>query len=114
MNSGLTVVPSQFFLWDVFRPPKIRAFARVTGSYVIAEGIEDRAMLDFVALAGRGDGGSPGIHGAQGYLLLRSSEELPTAEAVGDVGAILSAHAGSPVVAAPPTASGVDRPRPES
>lgn len=57
----------------------IIAFAKVSGAYVIAEGIEDIEMLAFV----RSCGGilEPGaIRGAQGYLLGRPSETFLDAE----------------------------------
>ncbi|MDB5039379.1 MAG: sensor-containing diguanylate cyclase/phosphodiesterase [Candidatus Eremiobacteraeota bacterium] len=71
----------------------IVAFAKVTGAYVIAEGIEDIPMLDFIdrskcarAPVGRG------IRGAQGYLLNRPSETLPAPGDVLDVSALLREH----------------------
>ncbi|GAC1552672.1 MAG: hypothetical protein NVS3B16_27190 [Vulcanimicrobiaceae bacterium] len=45
----------------------ILAIAHENGSYVIAEGIEDDAMLRFVA-------GTRGVRGAQGYHLGRPAE----------------------------------------
>lgn len=71
----------------------IVSFARVTGAYVIAEGIEDTTMLDFVDGAGRAsERAGRGICGAQGYLLLRPSETFPRASEVRDVQALLSEH----------------------
>jgi diguanylate cyclase (GGDEF)-like protein len=71
----------------------IVAFAQVTGAYVIAEGIEDIAMLDFIDGAGcaRASVGR-GIRGAQGYLLRRPSETLPSARDILDVSALLGEH----------------------
>ena len=71
----------------------IVAFAHVTGAYLIAEGIEDTAMLDFVDRAGhaRAPAGR-GIRGAQGYLLHRPSQLLPTASEILDVSVLLREH----------------------
>ena len=50
----------------------IIAIARETGSYLIAEGGENRALLDFACNAhDPGNVASPGIRGVQGYLLGR-------------------------------------------
>jgi diguanylate cyclase (GGDEF)-like protein len=50
----------------------IIAIARETGSYLIAEGVESRALLDFACNAhDPGNTASPGIRGVQGYLLGR-------------------------------------------
>ncbi len=50
----------------------IIAIARETGSYLIAEGVESRALLDFACNAhDPGNAASPGIRGVQGYLLGR-------------------------------------------
>jgi diguanylate cyclase (GGDEF)-like protein len=50
----------------------IIAIARETGSYLIAEGIENGAMLDFACDAhGAREVAFPGIRGVQGYLLGR-------------------------------------------
>jgi len=50
----------------------IIAIARETGSYLIAEGVENRALLDFACNAhDPGNVASPGIRGVQGYLLGR-------------------------------------------
>jgi diguanylate cyclase (GGDEF)-like protein len=50
----------------------IIAIARETGSYLIAEGVENRALLDFACNAhDPGNAASPGIRGVQGYLLGR-------------------------------------------
>lgn len=78
----------------------IVAFAQVTGTYVIAEGIEDIATLDFVDGAGcaRAAAGR-GIRGAQGYLLSRPSEAMPSAGVIAGVTALLGerrAHAIAP------------------
>jgi EAL domain-containing protein (putative c-di-GMP-specific phosphodiesterase class I) len=56
----------------------IIAFAGEVGTYVIAEGIEDGAMLNLVR-SGDGVGFAPAgrVHGAQGYLLGRPSPESP-------------------------------------
>lgn len=54
----------------------ITAIARETNSYVIAEGIEDQATLDFVRMMDMPSNGS--VHGVQGYLLGRPSETIPT------------------------------------
>ncbi len=50
----------------------IIAIARETGSYLIAEGVESRALLDFACNAhDPGNSAAPGIRGVQGYLLGR-------------------------------------------
>ena len=50
----------------------IIAIARETGSYLIAEGVENRALLDFACNAhDPGNTAAPGIRGVQGYLLGR-------------------------------------------
>jgi EAL domain-containing protein (putative c-di-GMP-specific phosphodiesterase class I) len=50
----------------------IIAIARETGSYLIAEGVENRVLLDFACNAhDPGNAASPGIRGVQGYLLGR-------------------------------------------
>jgi diguanylate cyclase (GGDEF)-like protein len=50
----------------------IIAIARETGSYLIAEGVENRALLDFACNAhDPGNKASPGIRGVQGFLLGR-------------------------------------------
>lgn len=55
----------------------IIAIAKETGAYVIAEGIEDIAMLDLVCdRAHEIDPNRRAIQGVQGYLLLRPSERL--------------------------------------
>ena len=53
----------------------IIAIARETGSYLIAEGVENRVLLEFACNAhDPGNTASPGIRGVQGYLLgVRSS-----------------------------------------
>jgi EAL domain-containing protein (putative c-di-GMP-specific phosphodiesterase class I) len=58
-------------------------FARQTGAYVIAEGIEDGAVLDYLRTI---DDAIPRdiaamIQGGQGYGLGRPSAELPDADA---------------------------------
>lgn len=56
----------------------VLAFADQTGAYVIAEGIEDEAMLAFIRDPALHPGlRKAGIRGAQGYLLGRPSEDLP-------------------------------------
>jgi len=69
----------------------IVAIARETGSYVIAEGIEDQAMLDLV----RAPWGLPevgrGIQGVQGYLVGRPSETIPPALVLASYGTALDA-----------------------
>jgi diguanylate cyclase (GGDEF)-like protein len=57
----------------------ILAIAREIDAYVIAEGIEDVAMLD-LACGGMFDPAERrlGVQGVQGYLLQRPSEKLPT------------------------------------
>ena len=50
----------------------IIAIARETGSYLIAEGVENRTLLDFACNAhDPGNKASPGIRGVQGFLLGR-------------------------------------------
>jgi len=50
----------------------IIAIARETGSYLIAEGVENRTLLDFACNAhDPGNRASPGIRGVQGFLLGR-------------------------------------------
>jgi EAL domain-containing protein (putative c-di-GMP-specific phosphodiesterase class I) len=61
----------------------IIAIARETGTYVIAEGIEDQAMLDLVRrVGGRAGSVQDGVQGVQGYLLGRPSEAIPAPTAV--------------------------------
>jgi len=56
----------------------IIAIARETDTYVIAEGIEDNAMLALARRVGVPDGVAPtGVQGVQGYLLGRPSESIP-------------------------------------
>ena len=89
----------------------IVSFARVTGAYVIAEGIEDTAMLDFVDAAGRAsERTGRGICGAQGYVLLRPSETFPRATEVRDVQALLSEH----ITEEPAHESAIADPRPRT
>jgi len=57
----------------------IVAFAATTGAYVIAEGIEDQAMLDMVCRFGRaGEPGTLEIRGGQGYFLGRPHSGFDT------------------------------------
>jgi diguanylate cyclase (GGDEF)-like protein len=57
----------------------IVAFAATTGAYVVAEGIEDQAMLDMVCRFGSaGLPGAPEIRGGQGYFLGRPSPAFRT------------------------------------
>jgi EAL domain-containing protein (putative c-di-GMP-specific phosphodiesterase class I) len=61
----------------------IIAIARETDTYVIAEGIEDQAMLDLVRHVGvRAGSLQDGVQGVQGYLLGRPSEAIPAPTAV--------------------------------
>jgi diguanylate cyclase (GGDEF)-like protein len=61
----------------------IVAIARETDTYVIAEGIEDQAMLDLVRRVGvRAGSVQEGVQGVQGYLLGRPSEAIPAPTAV--------------------------------
>ncbi len=60
----------------------IMAIARETNSYVIAEGIEDQATLQFIQSFGKPEAGS--VHGVQGYLLGRPSLTIPTASELQD------------------------------
>lgn len=54
------------------------AFARQSGTFVIAEGIETEEMLAFVRRMGTVTShGGEGVHGVQGYLLGRPSESMP-------------------------------------
>jgi diguanylate cyclase (GGDEF)-like protein len=58
----------------------IIAFARRTGTFVIAEGIETRAMLDIVHSASLPDpDADTGIQGVQGYLFGRPAEVIEPA-----------------------------------
>ena len=55
----------------------IIAFARRTGTFVIAEGIETQAMLDIVQVAGLPDtSADTGIQGVQGYLFGRPADVI--------------------------------------
>ncbi len=56
----------------------ILAFALEAGTFVIAEGIENEAMLDFLCQAAR-ESPDRQVHAVQGYLLGRPSFELATA-----------------------------------
>jgi diguanylate cyclase (GGDEF)-like protein len=59
----------------------VTAFAHETGAFVIAEGIEDEEVLNFVnSLPSRA--GSPQIDGGQGYGLGRPDSQLPTTPSV--------------------------------
>jgi len=61
----------------------IVAIARETGAYVIAEGIEDTAMLDLARRTGASNGDEQaGVQGLQGYLLGRPSETIPASTVV--------------------------------
>jgi EAL domain-containing protein (putative c-di-GMP-specific phosphodiesterase class I) len=61
----------------------IIAIARETDTYVIAEGIEDSAMLTLARRVGSPNSDTPtGIQGMQGYLLGRPSESIPAPTAV--------------------------------
>ena len=67
----------------------IVAFAGEVGTYVIAEGIEDHAMLDLVRRSdGVGFAAAGRVHGAQGYLLGRPSPDSP-ADRTNDLPAVL-------------------------
>jgi len=55
----------------------ILAFAATTGAYVVAEGIEDQAMLDMICRFG-GARGTPQISGGQGYFLGRPDPAFHT------------------------------------
>lgn len=58
----------------------IIAFARRTGTFVIAEGIETQAMLDIVHVASLPDrSADTGIQGVQGYLLGRPTDVIDVA-----------------------------------
>jgi len=59
----------------------ILAFAREAGTFVIAEGIETEAMLDFVDRAGREPAGRT-VRAVQGYLLGRPSATIPATGAI--------------------------------
>lgn len=62
----------------------IIAIARENQTYVIAEGIEDRATLSLVQGFVTPDAGARGIHGAQGYLLGRPAPTVSTPLRIGD------------------------------
>ena len=59
----------------------VTAFAHETGAFVIAEGIEDDEVLEFVNELPR-RGAAPSIDGGQGYGLGRPDHELPTTDSV--------------------------------
>lgn len=67
----------------------IVAIADATGAYVIAEGIEDREMLDFVCGGVKRDAPKRGIHGVQGYLLRPPTEAFPELTDTEDIEAML-------------------------
>jgi EAL domain-containing protein (putative c-di-GMP-specific phosphodiesterase class I) len=70
-------------------------YARQTGSYVIAEGIEDEETLDFLASIDERDGDAERIiQGGQGYGLGRPAPD----GAVGDAPGLLGRPAGSHMV----------------
>jgi EAL domain-containing protein (putative c-di-GMP-specific phosphodiesterase class I) len=54
----------------------VTAFAHETGAFVIAEGIEDDDVLEFVTTLPVG--GTPGIQGGQGYGLGRPDSRFPS------------------------------------
>ena len=63
----------------------IIAIACEMGAYVIAEGIEDTAMLALARRAGaRDNNDQTGVQGLQGYLLGRPSAVIPTPAVVAD------------------------------
>jgi EAL domain-containing protein (putative c-di-GMP-specific phosphodiesterase class I) len=64
----------------------IIAIAQATGAYVIAEGIENIEMLDFVCRTGTRQAG---IQGVQGYLLRRPNETFPKSDENDDIKALL-------------------------
>lgn len=71
----------------------IVAFAHVTGASVIAEGIEDREMLEFIDRSGGPQAAlGRGISGAQGYFLRRPSATFPTDADVAIVRSLLKEH----------------------
>jgi EAL domain-containing protein (putative c-di-GMP-specific phosphodiesterase class I) len=73
----------------------ILAFARRAGTFVIAEGIETRAMLDMVEQAGLPSAsGEGGVHGAQGYLFGRPSQSIAHDRA--GHGGVLTLRRGTP------------------
>jgi diguanylate cyclase (GGDEF)-like protein len=57
----------------------VTAFAHETGASVIAEGIEDDEVLDFITTL-RARAGDPQIIGGQGYRLGRPDSQLPTTQ----------------------------------
>jgi diguanylate cyclase (GGDEF)-like protein len=68
----------------------IIAIGSTTGAYVIAEGIENIELLDFVCRASAPQAGrTRGIHGVQGYLLKRPASTFPQARENDDVAALL-------------------------
>jgi EAL domain-containing protein (putative c-di-GMP-specific phosphodiesterase class I) len=68
-------------------------FAREVGAYVIAEGIESRELLAFVAEAdSSGDEAAAGVRGAQGYLLGRPRTKALDRPDPGALAAVVSAR----------------------
>ncbi|GAC1306250.1 MAG: hypothetical protein NVS2B3_03340 [Vulcanimicrobiaceae bacterium] len=70
----------------------IVAIAAAIDAYVIAEGIEDRELLDFVCVAER-QSRRRGINGVQGYLLRSPAEAFPKAAETADIEAMLQEFA---------------------
>jgi len=71
----------------------IIAIAHAIDAYVIAEGIEDRELLDFVCGDERKDAWTRSIHGVQGYLLRSPKEAFPEASETEDIEAMLQEFA---------------------
>jgi len=71
----------------------IVAIAHATDAYVIAEGIEDREMLDFVCGGEIQSLRQRGIHGVQGYLLSSPKEMFPKLAETEDIEAMLQEFA---------------------
>lgn len=73
----------------------IVAFARITGAYVIAEGIENVEMFEFIERSSRpvSERGR-GIAGAQGFLLHRPSKTFPSPGEIRAVRDMLATLAG--------------------
>ena len=75
----------------------IVTFARETGAYVIAEGIETEDMLSFVSrLDARADVAAALIRGAQGYLLGRPGPLPQRSEVPAAYGGLPATHPGLP------------------